>query len=520
MNNKSSFSVSAVIFLLTLISSSGFGQKPSASETSYQKARKILVSGLQALGESESLSNLKNFTIVEKDIYTYVSRPHPEPEYDNTDVEETTVIDFTGPRLFNERNFLKEKIRLATAINGKEGFNLNLRWKQATPLSSTDLRNYAALSLKLPHLLLREALNDHASSLRYLGEAEERGRKQRVITYIDESATQIALYFDARTDLLTLFEYLFTSNVLGDTLRRHTITGYRKIGAFQAPTGMTIESGGNIDLVSRYERVEFNSPLDDSVFTAPADFERLPSFAYQPPAPYSTTKISDRVFLMHGVSTDSNVLIVLFKDYLMVVESPARDEFDSSNEKAIARIKEIFPGKPIKYHSFTHFHGDHCGGTRAYIAEGAIIVTTPGAREVIERMAAAPFTITPDAQARNRRNPQFEIIENKKRVIRDESQAVEIYDVGPYPHVKEELIFYLPNEKLLYVGDFFVSGKRDEVGAAEDPTLLLAEKIKQLGLEVRQIVDVHGRLRPIEDMYKAIEKRSQSARKYETNRNF
>src|SRR5262245_9037238 len=68
MNNKPSFSVSATIFLLILISPVGFGQKQSASETSYQKARKILVSGLQALGESESHSNLKNFTIVEKDI--------------------------------------------------------------------------------------------------------------------------------------------------------------------------------------------------------------------------------------------------------------------------------------------------------------------------------------------------------------------------------------------------------------------------------------------------------------------
>lgn len=38
----------------------------------------------------------------------------------------------------------------------------------------------------------------------------------------------------------------------------------------------------------------------------------------------------------------------------------------------------------------------------------------------------------------------------------------------------------------------FTSGFGDEVGPAHDHPLLLAEKIKALGLDVQQMVGVHG----------------------------
>jgi hypothetical protein len=65
----------------------------------------------------------------------------------------------------------------------------------------------------------------------------------------------------------------------------------------------------------------------------------------------------------------------------------------------------------------------------------------------------------------------------------------------------------VPEEKLLFEGDLFTSGFGEDVAPAQDHPILLAEKIKDLRLDVRQIVGVHGRLRPITDLYRAMEKR-------------
>jgi hypothetical protein len=104
-------------------------------------------------------------------------------------------------------------------------------------------------------------------------------------------------------------------------------------------------------------------------------------------------------------------------------------------------------------------------------------------------------------------------LENKKRVIRDANHVAELYDIGPYWHANEEVVVYLPREKLLFEGDLFTSGFGEDVGPAGDHAVLLSEKIKELGLEVEKIVGVHGRLRPIADLYKSIEKRKQAEAK-------
>ena len=70
------------------------------------------------------------------------------------------------------------------------------------------------------------------------------------------------------------------------------------------------------------------------------------------------------------------------------------------------------------------------------------------------------------------------------------------------------LILYLPREKLLFEGDLFTSGFGEDVGPAQDHPILLAEKIKELGLDVEKIIGAHGRLRPIADLRKSIEKRN------------
>jgi glyoxylase-like metal-dependent hydrolase (beta-lactamase superfamily II) len=475
------------------------------SEASYQRARRVLEEGLAALGGLEAIEAMKNFTVVETGKHTRLEHPSPDARYDVIDWAETVVVDFSGARLYHA---IKDW-NWVTVIHDNRGFTANLATGIAWDLQSPSLQNYSQAYEKLPHFLLRDALRQRAASLRWLGESRQQGGRQEVITFSDKNARQITLSFDARTHLLTAYEFLYTDSVTGDTLEERRFSGYRRIGGFQAPTRVVVRKGGRIAQDVGYERLEFNGGLAEQWFRLPPGCEIYPPAAYKPPPPFTLSKIAADVYLMHGVAYSNNVLVVAFDEYLLVVESPELGTFKHANEQAIAKLKEAFPGKPIRYHAFTHFHADHGGGARAYIAEGATILVTPGNQAFVERLAAAPFRLLPDALARAPRKPLLEVIKDKKYVLRDPRHVVEFYDIGPYPHVREELIVYLPREKLLFEGDLFTSGNGDVIAPASDTTMLLADKIRQFGLEVVQIVGVHGRLRPFSDFHKAIEKRRQ-----------
>jgi glyoxylase-like metal-dependent hydrolase (beta-lactamase superfamily II) len=506
---KSTFLLCLILYLLLAANHTQAQQNVNVSEKSYQRARRVLETGINALGGLEAIAAIKNFTIVEIGKHTRVEHPAPELQYDVIDWAETVIVDFSGARLYHE---IKDW-NWVTVITDNRGFTANVATKIAWQLQSASVQNYPQATEKLPHYLLREALSQRAASLRWLGEVRVQGKTQQVITFSDKNARQISLYFDAQTHLLTKYEYLYTDSVIGDTLQEHLLSDYRRIDRFQVPVEIIVRKGGRVAQNVRYERIEINGLLSEQIFTLPEGCKVYPPASYQTPPPLTLTKITEDVYLMHGVAYSNNVLVVVFNNYLMVIESPELGTFKHANEQAIAKLKEAFPGKPIRYHTFTHFHADHGGGARAYIAEGATILVTPGNKSFVERMVISPFLLMPDALARNPRRALIEVIKGKKHVIRDDHHIVELYDIGPYSHVKEELIIYLPKEKLLFEGDLFTSGNGDVVAAASSSTILLADKIKQLGLNVEQIVGVHGRLRPIADLQKAIEKRQQMSMK-------
>ena len=89
-------------------------------------------------------------------------------------------------------------------------------------------------------------------------------------------------------------------------------------------------------------------------------------------------QLADGVFVIQNVAgQNQNTLAVEFKDYIVAVEAPGSS---AGADKVIERIKTAIPGKPIRYVAMTHHHGDHIGGLRSFIAEGATVVTTPGNR--------------------------------------------------------------------------------------------------------------------------------------------
>src|SRR5258705_9955321 len=80
-------------------------------------------------------------------------------------------------------------------------------------------------------------------------------------------------------------------------------------------------------------------------------------------------KLGDGVYLILGGYAS---VAVDFKDYIVVIEGATNDE---RADAVIAEAKRLIPNKPIRYVVNTHQHFDHSGGLRAFVAEGATIVT-------------------------------------------------------------------------------------------------------------------------------------------------
>jgi len=492
-------------------------QQVDASQRSYQQARRVLDDAIAAHGGLEALRAVKDFTLREKGkIYARYQSPAAEPPYAAGISEETLIVD-------TERGFVYDDLRTAnagfnnwnkTVIKGTEGQNFDMWSRTATPIVNASVNNFRPQMRRLPPFVLLEAF-DRAATLRWLGEEEIGGRKQKVISVIRPDNQQLALSFDAQTNLLTKYGYLYADPFTGDSEIAQTYSNYRTIGKLKLPGARVLyNSGGAIQEVE-YTDLQINTKPADNVFQAPEGFEKLDAPPATPPPP-AVSKVAEDVYILQGLAGGThNVMFVAFNDYILVLEAPEQIIYGNNSQQALTKIKETVPGKPIKYLVLTHHHSDHAGGFREYVAEGATIVTTAGNKSYFEKAAALQSTLLPSLSLQNKL--KIEVVENKKRVFQDDKHVVELYDIGPNPHANEMLVAYLPKEKILFQADLLNAAANGSIPIAQDATVSFSEKLQQLGLQVEKIYGVHGRAATPEELRTSVEKRRASELKSEVS---
>jgi glyoxylase-like metal-dependent hydrolase (beta-lactamase superfamily II) len=234
-----------------------------------------------------------------------------------------------------------------------------------------------------------------------------------------------------------------------------------------------------------HTKIQVNSQLSERQYAIPAGLDPDDT----PPPELKATAIGKDLYLLRG---EYNSLFVVADDHVVVIEAPVNSRRSAT---VLSEIHRVAPGKPVKYVVSTHFHSDHIGGLRPFIAEGATIVTTPSARQVIldflikgSRTRGAPDTLSKAPRA-----PVIELA-GTKRVLGDANHRIEVLDVSPNPHADEILVVWLPGERLLFEGDMLdllVPEHRPSMPG--DDTRALARSIRTLGLDVERIIAVHGR---------------------------
>jgi len=432
-------------------------------------------------------------------VHARLQSPSPQPPFRAQALQETIWIDLGSDRLAYRQSleYPEFTFRERVYIEGGRGGRVTPWSDGMAALAEDAMTSYRDIYRRLPPLVLEQARR-HAATLRWAGRRQLGGRACELISFADADGTLLTLYIRDGTSLLAGIERLYSDPVEGDATAELLFEGYADIGGVPFPRRIVARRAGVV-----VEELETRSVTADT--SPPEDFPAaMPTLPAGETAARSDTVIAlaEDVFLLRGVAGPYyNVLAVAFDAYVLAVETPLGS---AASAAVVARIRELFPTRPIRYAVPTHHHDDHAGGARAFVAAGAMIVTTPGNRAFFRRMATAERTIEPDALSRSPAPVRIEVVEDGRRVFSDGSQVVEILDVGPNPHAEEHLIAYLPREKLVFQGDLVVFPERGPIEPARPQGVLLARRLDQLGLKVERIAGVHGRVGSMEELRQAV----------------
>lgn len=489
-----------VVLLLAFgAGASGQTKELTASEQSYREARRVVDAGLAAYGGLDLLRTIESATIRHEGftVHRNQSRRADAP-YERTPLSGTLIVEHRRGRLYHDNKGSYPggfNWHWGLMTNGKETARVTFLERRINSTQALPPQVMRGRLRWLPHNLLISAL-ERAPHLRSLGRAQFNNRPHDVITYANEDGAQFTVYLDAATHLVSKFEGMGTDPYFGDSVQEIIFPGYRAVEKFQVPTARVTRIMGEVVEEIPYVEVVFNKTYGEEQFKVPAGFTAPSAPVETPPV----NRLAENVHMIRGGGY--NVLAVGFKDHVMVIETPGGD---NTSREVISKIKELMPGKPIKYAAVTHHHDDHAGGVRTYIAEGATIITTPGLRAFFERVAAARnFTLQPDALTRNPRPLVLETLQNGKRVYSDGTQTVELYDIGSGPHMDEMIVAYLPKEKIIFQGDLLNRPEDGHIAPGNATTAHFADWLKKSGLAVERIVGVHGPVATPDDLQKAV----------------
>ena len=285
------------------------------------------------------------------------------------------------------------------------------------------------LMMTLPYSFLRSAAaaSDASVKSQTMG-----GKKYTVLSFTGSNKAAVRGYLNS-DNLVERVETKIDNNVLGDMPFETAFSDYKDFGGVKFPTHIVQKQGGFPVLDLTITDVKPNAPVS------------IPNACQRP---RSASKLGDGVYLILGGYA---ALAVDFKDYIVIVEG---GQSDQRSEAVMAEAKKLIPNKPIKYVINTHQHFDHSGGLRAYVAEGAIVVTQQLNKPYYEKIWANPHTIAPDKLSQNPRKAKFETVVDKK-IMTDGNQVIELYHQQDFGHNDGMLLVYLPKEKVLLEADGF-----------------------------------------------------------------
>ncbi|MGB3467329.1 MAG: hypothetical protein WBA74_18745 [Cyclobacteriaceae bacterium] len=198
----------------------------------------------------------------------------------------------------------------------------------------------------------------------------------------------------------------------------------------------------------------------------------------------TVSKYNDYIHLIELKHTDDRVLVVEFKDYMLVAEAPLNSK---NGELIIEQVRKIAPEKPVKYFVFGHHHPHYLGGLRAFVHKGATILCTEQSEEYVEFIASARHSLQPDSLHLEPKELTTKTI--KDQYVLDNGVRMEFYFMGDQSeHTEDYLIYYFPDDKVLFQDDLCWISREGELKPAGARQKGLYNSIKENNLDVKTII--------------------------------
>lgn len=485
MKNFKNPTVSIIIFLLFSVEVS----LAQATLDSNSKGVKIIRSSLMTHGGESAVEKIKiSFKAINNKFVNEAQSWLSEPPFDYASIEREFKIDYSG----NKQVFLSRTINRAAGdfvfggtvvLIDNKGFTYDPIMKEYDEVTINPIQN----GMFLPQAILFESLKN-PYAVRLLKEDDE----AYTLSVIGVNNSVLELKINKHTNRLIMTETLRSMNVYGDAAYRTVYENYQLIDnkVLMPQKVSTVLSHTVFDRIENtFTLQDFSTDFDisETELAVPEEYKKG-DYSYR--KPFELHTLATNIYMIENVTSITgrwsyNILFAVFDDFVLVTEAVSNS---AVSQKIITKIKEVAPNKPIKYLVQTHHHGDHLGGIREYIVEGTTIITTPANENLIKRIGKAPYTINPDRQAQNPKEPRFEIIqENKKSIKQNKLEAI-ICNVGSL-HAKDMLVVYFPKEKIIYQSDLINNGEYPSNKSSLD----FLAKLKELKWDVEIIVGSHGK---------------------------
>ena len=223
--------------------------------------------------------------------------------------------------------------------------------------------------------------------------------------------------------------------------------------------------------------------------------------ARTPPVSVESQRLGDGLWLIGGGSHHS--VAIEFDDHVAVIEAPLSEERSLA---VIGEVNRLIPNKPIRFVVTTPHHWDHLGGLRAYVHEGATVITHEGNKPYYQEiLRAGPWALEPD---RFSLHPPEEWSEgyifetlNEKYILADHTRTVELYNVQGLAHAAGMLIAYIPNEKIVVQADLYFPAAPTPNASART----FHQNLQRLDLDVETIVGIHGSPAPMSEFVEFVD---------------
>jgi glyoxylase-like metal-dependent hydrolase (beta-lactamase superfamily II) len=339
-----------------------------------------------------------------------------------------------------------------------------------------------------PHGAVKAALRNVGTLVKPAKGAKDAKSAPPAVTFTESGRFVATVHFTADF-LIERVESRIPDPVLGETTAVTLYSGYRDVGGIKFPASIRQVLGGFPVLELTVGEVTPNAPAEIQV----PDSVRVAS------EKVVSDKVADGVWFLGG-GTHNSVAIEM-KDHMILVEAPLND---GRMLPVVEQVKQLAPGKPIRYVINSHQHFDHSGGLRTAAAEGATIVTHEGNRAFYAKAFATPNKIAPDQLAKSNAKPQFQPVKDKA-VLTDGARVVEVHRIQGGAHSDTFVMVYLPGEKLLIEADAYtpLAPNAPPPSPPNPNNLNLVDNIARLKLAVERILPLHGRVVPIADLYAA-----------------